>query len=363
MGFYTNNTDKKSGDGLAITEWNDLSNAVAGNSGLTLALNSADKVGIGTNQPTAKLEINGTLSVTDNVGIGTTASSAQLEVSGNVKATKFIGGTLSVTNNAEVNGTLSVTGNVGIGTTTPATKLEVSGDIKATRFIGDGSQLTNLSVGATGLNLATENGSKVGIGTATPAAKLHVAGDLRVSGDIVKENDWGITVGGSKATQRIRLGELKKKSGVYGEDGLNLNSNTNEVSVLKKLTVGDDLIVIGSLYVTNLPKGDKKNVQWDENSKGFWHDDSSRRHKENIIPLEDEFFKILEVAPKTYTRPGRPGEWEIGYIAEEFHELGLNKLVYYEKDGHPGAINYTKACMYLIEVVKNLTLKIEALNS
>lgn len=59
MGFYTKQPDKKSGDGLALTEWNDLSSAVAGKSGLTLATNADDKVGIGTKTPSAKLEVAG----------------------------------------------------------------------------------------------------------------------------------------------------------------------------------------------------------------------------------------------------------------------------------------------------------------
>ncbi|MCI5196007.1 MAG: hypothetical protein D3919_07210, partial [Candidatus Electrothrix sp. AW5] len=61
MVFYTHtaDNDKKSGDGLALSEWNSLSSAVAGNSGLTLAVDSADKVGIGTTSPGAKLAING----------------------------------------------------------------------------------------------------------------------------------------------------------------------------------------------------------------------------------------------------------------------------------------------------------------
>ncbi|MCB0375843.1 MAG: hypothetical protein KDD04_07985, partial [Sinomicrobium sp.] len=62
MSSYTH-TDKQSGDGLALTNWNDLSSAVAGNSGLTLALNAADKIGIGVVNPAEKLEVSGNLKV------------------------------------------------------------------------------------------------------------------------------------------------------------------------------------------------------------------------------------------------------------------------------------------------------------
>ncbi|MEM6263100.1 MAG: hypothetical protein AAGI38_11375 [Bacteroidota bacterium] len=75
---------------------------------------------------------------------------------------------------------MEILGNVGIGTDTPAEKLEVVGNVKAAKFIGDGSQLTNLNVGVSGLNLATDENARVGIGTNDPKARLHVSGDLLV---------------------------------------------------------------------------------------------------------------------------------------------------------------------------------------
>ncbi len=60
----------------------------------------------------------GNLLVNGKVGIGTTNPSARLEVNGNIKA-----------NSSELE-SLSVKGNVGIGTSFPSEKLEVNGDIK-----------------------------------------------------------------------------------------------------------------------------------------------------------------------------------------------------------------------------------------
>lgn len=158
MGFYTNKI-KKSGDGLAITEWNDLSSAVAGNSGLKLAINPADKVGIGTESPqypSQKLEVEGSgifsgkkpvLYFNDtNKGVFYSAKERGdgfekwiddgpkdgLVVFG---FTDFGLGTTSGGRKITLYGNSS--GNIGIGTNDPSTKLEVSGDVKATRFIGE----------------------------------------------------------------------------------------------------------------------------------------------------------------------------------------------------------------------------------
>ncbi|MEO1352282.1 MAG: hypothetical protein AAFW84_26355, partial [Cyanobacteria bacterium J06635_15] len=302
MSFYTGNQDKQSGDGLAITEWNDLSNAVAGKSGLTLALNPEDKVGIGTETPEDKLAVNGTLSITDkttikgNVGIGTLEPGAPLSIATAVGKESDPDGTMHITNSCilfggenkagkelnsaqisagkhqsnslnilgmssnessstrridawaedgfKIRGMLSVTsggkesrpdgtmhitngcilfgGNnntrqatdsaqisagkheanslniIGMSSNqSPSTRridawaeggFKIHGTLSATNFIGDGSQLTNLSVGATGLNLATEDDSKVGIGTSNPRQKLEVA-DGNV---VISEGNVGI---------------------------------------------------------------------------------------------------------------------------------------------------------------------------
>jgi hypothetical protein len=205
MGFYKSRPDKQSGDGLAITDWNDLSNAVAGNSGLTLALSEADKVGIGTKDPGQKLEVTGGNAVVNNVFIGDVGHGenwAGFSHRDAIGANSYglmlhNAGTWTLLNKKSGGGLISFrvdnadkmvindSGNVGIGTASPTAKLEVSGDITATRFIGDGSQLTNLTVGVTGLNLATTGGSKVGIGTTTPRQKLEVAEGNAVVGGYI----------------------------------------------------------------------------------------------------------------------------------------------------------------------------------
>ncbi len=72
MGVYKHdkNKDKKAGDGLALSEWNDLRNAVAGHSGLGLALTESDNVGIGIDTPDAKLHVEGDTLVHGQLLIG-----------------------------------------------------------------------------------------------------------------------------------------------------------------------------------------------------------------------------------------------------------------------------------------------------
>lgn len=151
------------------------------------------KIGIGTYNPSTKLEVSGNATI-NNVFIGDVGHNSDWAGFSHSKSTSVTGygllqnkgGTITLINKKSGGGhigfrvdngdkmVITDNGNVGIGNTNPSVKLEVSGEVKANRFIGDGSGLTNLSVGATGLNLATTSGSKVGIGTTSPGAPLSI---------------------------------------------------------------------------------------------------------------------------------------------------------------------------------------------
>ena len=191
------------------------------------------KVGIGTTNPSAKLDIAGNIKITDGTqgagkvltsdtnGLATWATPtggggfSSGTAAGN---TPFWNGTIWVPNSSNIynNGSF-----VGIGTTNPATKLHVVGGLKidggfnfanGTEAAGhvltsnanghanwelpllpSGSQIGNTPFWDgtrwnPNSNAIYNNGNFVGIGTTNPNTKLHIVGSFKVDGPVVLAN-------------------------------------------------------------------------------------------------------------------------------------------------------------------------------
>ncbi|MES2649624.1 MAG: tail fiber domain-containing protein [Bacteroidota bacterium] len=93
-------------------------------------------VGIGTNTPVNKLQLQGNMSVSGNVGIGTNSPVNKLQVVGNMSASGNVGiGTNFPSTKLHLEGIMYVNGSVGIGTSTPAEKLHVVGNVFANNIL------------------------------------------------------------------------------------------------------------------------------------------------------------------------------------------------------------------------------------
>jgi hypothetical protein len=298
--------------------------------------------------------------------------------------------------------------NVGIGTNTPGAKLHVKGAEEGIRidgptggagcaafltfrdangartgFVGDGSihdtniflasDTGSVTLFAGGQSaLTANNAGNVGIGTASPNKKLTVDGDMEIgdnSGDYHHLRIGGGNSDGFLYGSFARFGDgIHMGYNYYADAGGNnrvvrSDGQTSRISMgygSISLAVGSanqppvDRFTIdssGTVRMEYLPYGDYDNLQRTPNGVLFV-DTSTRRHKEKIKPLDADFERLLDAQPVTYTRPGRPDRWEIGYVAEDMHDLGLTNLVQYDDEGRPSGYNYEKSLLYLVEIAK-----------
>jgi hypothetical protein len=281
--------------------------------------------------------------------------------------------------------------NVGIGTTSPNRPLTIRGTGTASQWLqfrdSFGVDRWHLNRLNDGLNFAESGvadgrlflaaGGNVGIGTTTPSEKLHVMGNLRlqdnadiyglnrlVGSNVLRLAGDNTPMGGADLviTSDGRVGHRVS----YSNTNFSITNAGFEFALTVERADGRNLFQVlddGRLYAVGIRNiGDFRNMQWNQNTGEIGWDTSSRRYKENIAPLDDDFLKILHLEPKTYTRlGGEPDRWEIGYIAEEVHELGLTRLVEYDLEGRPDGVNYEKMVLYLNELVKRQQLRIAEL--
>ena len=150
--------------------------AELGDTNVFTADGTNNRVGIGSTQPTEKLDVNGVVVATAFTGDGT-------GLTGVASTDNIITGTAATFNSVVKVGTaITLDATSGIVT---ATGVNVTGVVTATSFVGDGSQITGVSGFATALS--SDTASILNKVFKTPV-NLEVAADTTIQSDAASDN-------------------------------------------------------------------------------------------------------------------------------------------------------------------------------
>lgn len=363
---------------------------VAGNIKTTgLYEDTAGNVGIGTENPEEKLEVNGKLRLTGStystmlsdeggalmIDTSRLATSAQVRIlpydndiwlqntnsAGDICFSGYAGEDLT----GDIN--LKTAGNVGIGTASPTQKLDVTGNVIASGYYDrdNPSYYVDPTSSGTSANFngnvyATLYYDRNNTGYyVDPAGTSHV-NTLYAFIFYDKSNSSYYMDPSSSGTSANFAGNVYA-SQYYDRNNTAYYADPASTSYLYSLNVQSSLNVQGAVDMDNINDystcGDYVHIS---SSGRLGVCLSSKRYKENITPLKDDFSKILEAQPVAFTfkKSKEPG---IGFIAEDLDELGLRNLVTYDTQGRPRSIRYELTSLYLLEILKDQAKSIEEL--
>jgi hypothetical protein len=290
--------DGSTGRDLSFKTWNSTQGNIE-----RMRLDKDGNLGIGTNSPSAPLDISssatgGTTIELDNTSTGGRNWTLYSSGSGNsFGAGKFA---LYDADAASVRMLVDTAGNVGIGTATPATPLHVNGEVRVdsnngvaarqirSSYFSSGQDLTltagsaaavKLKTGST-VHLTVNNNGTVGIGTVSPAGELEVQGTgdllfLRETGrEAVSITGQGNGSGSQMVFKTHSGSSLAEAMRILPSGNVGIGSNTPSV----KLDVNGN-IKASQVGVTNIVTN--KIVKFG----GAYFDDSSITDDGSIISI------------------------------------------------------------------------------
>ncbi len=292
-----------------------------------------------------KIRINGGLSLSNpliikNENDATSTTTGALQVTGGVGIQKslHVGAGLTVGTGATIGGDL----HVGAAITCYAS----TGIVSAYAFHGDGSNLEGVEVPGGGITTTFYNNVNCNFGNNADLSIRHNGTDA-----YIEESGTGALIFKSNiisfrnAADTQQLAQFNEGAAVelYHNGGLRLKTLSDGVEIGDGASANN-----GELYV----RGD---------ITAYYTSD--RTLKDNIVPIPNALDKVISISGNTFdwnTSAKKEGS-EVGVIAQEIEALGLPGITTIRDDGKY-AVRYEKLVPLLIEAIKELSAKVDALS-
>ena len=317
-------------------------------------------IGIGTDEPQAKLHVNGGTQIDEDLNvIGNAKVAKTLDISGdaNIDNALNVKGEVKLEKNLDVAGALGVQGDVGIGTDTPTTKLSISPseiESKITLWTNTASPENHFGFGISGNQLnyhvnsegdnhvfyaGGKNGDgtelmrikgngNVGIGTQTPEAPLSITGDGKWHSpdESMHITNGCILFGGSNKGEDINSAQIS--AGKHVPNSLNIVGMSADADHLTRkidcfaeggFIIHGDIKISGDIWnrplhtysledrntaYVRLKKHHSHDITDNAMQDVYWagkdYKSSDQRLKTNITPLSSSLKKVSQLQSVTY---------------------------------------------------------------
>ena len=193
--------------------------------------------------------------------------------------------------------------------------------------------------------------------------------DDTVSGHTEWQDSKQIRLGTDNDAQLYHSGSFCYLDNMTGNLVISNFDNNKEILFQAKAgaTLYANLVITGShvkLNYNNVQKLWTKNtgveVTGDVKCSGQFDETSARKYKENIKPITGALSKLLKLEGVTYNKKDS-GKQELGLVADDVEKV-LPELVGKDK-GEVESLSYTRLTSVLVEAVKELTAKVESLET
>jgi hypothetical protein len=207
-----------------------------------------------------------------------------------------------------------------------------------------------------------ENASgNVGIGTSSPSSF----------------SSRTLQVTGSSTDVAVKLTNSTTGSG--NSSGFDFELNGNDINYVNRTASGvqkfwtnsterASIDSSGNFYVKNMAVGGTANLHWSSPSGQFFVTSSSRRFKHDIVDYDKGLAEVLQMQPKYFIYNQEPSQKQrVGFIAEDFHDLGMTEFVEYWKDENdqdtPSEIGYSNMVAICVKAIQEQQVMIEELKA
>jgi hypothetical protein len=379
------------------------SNIRFGNSSERVRIDSSGRLGVGTSNPTNKITARGT----NESGV-----LSVLAIENYITTNPFSGNGVAVDFNLNNNGNALVnrgkievvntnyhaqsemrfytatsnaiqqrmvidsSGRLGVGTSSPDSICTVVGGAIRSKNVDGDSGFDFHENGSAALIRQRNNRPIVFYTNNLEKVRLDSSGRVLVNSSVTPNGATFLVRGGPGGTNAAHL-QLTSATSPYGGGrisvtntggGLEFYTHTGAVG---SETYAERMSISSSGYVSinNMAVGGTANMHWSSSNGQLFVTSSSERFKHGITAYDKGLTDLMQLEPKYFTYNDEPGQKQrAGFIAEDFHALGLTEYVEYwnDEDGNatvPSEIGYSNMVAILVKSIQEQQTMIETLQA